>query len=670
MGKAIIVLGGLMTSRAKLTVLALALLASLGAQAQSLPDPLVQAARKAVVSNPEVQARWHGFRAAQSERNAARGGYFPQVDLSAASGRETRDSPLAAYGTYNFNSTQLTLNQMLFDGMFTRNEVKRLGFAKLARYYELSEASETAALEAVRAYADVLRYRELVDAATQNYVEHKQTTSQVEERSRGGVGRGADVEQASGRLALAESNLLTELTNLHDVSARYLRVIGEKPPANLPSLPDTFKLGAMPASTEALMRDGLQGSPTLNAALESARAYRTAIDSRKSPFAPRLDLRAYGSTENNTAGLVGNTRVNGAQVSLNYNLLRGGADKARASQAANESDQARALQEKACRDVRQALSVAYSDVRSLDEQQRYMDRHRLATEKSREAYRQQFNLGQRTLLDLLDTQNEFFEASRSYINAHYNQVTAQARALATMGQLVATLGVNRSDVPNAKDAGQDREGIDPAELCPPEEAAVDTVAAIKARYDKPAPPPPKSSGSYVVLIPSPDGSVGRLIVQGKQGEQILTKAGEAVALDVAGAGAAPLVVNDQQLKQDFGAATAARPPIPEQFVLYFIQGRTQLTKESEAQLPGILKRARERKALDIWLIGHTDTVGSVKRNDALGLQRAKALAKRFQQLRLKDLTMTVESYGERKLAVPTADETAEPRNRRGDVIFR
>ena len=474
-----------------------AILASWGVQAQTLPAPMIQAARKAVVSNPEVQARWNGFNAAGNERDVARGGYFPQLDLTASTGRENRDSPLApagGYGSYNFNAAQLSLNQMLFDGMFTANEVKRLGYAKLTRYYELSEASETAALEAVRAYADVVRYRELVDAATQNYAEHKQVTQHVEERAAGGVGRGVDVEQANGRLALAESNLLTELTNLHDASARYLRVVGEKPPANLPSLPEPFKLGTMPPSIEVLMRDGLQGSPTLNAAVENVRAYKTAIASRKSPYMPRIDFRAYAAGENNTAGILGNTRYNGVELVLNYNLFRGGADIARERQAVDQSEQARDLQEKACRDVRQTLSIAYSDLNSLTEQQRYMDQHRLATEKSREAYRQQFDIGQRTLLDLLDSQNEFFEATRSYINARYNQATAQARTLAGMGQLVSALGVNRADVPNAQDAGQDRTSIDPNELCPIDEVVVDTLDKIKAETvipvrARPAPPP-------------------------------------------------------------------------------------------------------------------------------------------------------------------------------------
>ncbi len=482
----------------KFSLLALAVFLAFGVQAQTLPDPMVQAVRKAVTTNPEVQARWNGFNAANNERDVARGGYFPSIDLIASIGREERDTPLNNYGSYNFNAAQLTLNQMLFDGMFTPNETKRLGYAKLTRYYELLESSENAALEAIKAYVDVVRYRELVDAATQNYVEHKQTTQKVEERSKAGVGRRVDVEQANGRLALAESNLLTELTNLHDVSARYLRIVGEKPSASLPALPNPLKLGVMPDSTTTLMRDGLQGSPTLNAAVENVRAYKTAIESSKAAYWPRLDLRAYSRDENNTDGVSADTRINGVELVLNYNLFRGGADKSRERQAVDQAAQARDLQEKACRDVRQTLSIAYRDVLSLKEQMTYLSQRLLATEKTREAYRQQFDIGQRTLLDLLDSQNEYFEAARSYINSRHSQLIAQARTFAGMGQLVASMGAQRDDVPSAQDAGQDRVGIDPAELCPMEESLVQSLDQIKAGL---VIPPPVRAAIHATVAP-------------------------------------------------------------------------------------------------------------------------------------------------------------------------
>ena len=173
--------------------------------------------------------------------------------------------------------------------------------------------------------------------------------------------------------------------------------------------------------------------------------------------------------------------------------------------------------------------------------------------------------------------------------------------------------------------------------------------------------------SYVVLLPSPDGSVGRVIVQGAQGEQVLTQAQQGVALNGSGQ---TFDVSPEQLARDFGATLAARPPLPEQFLLYFQSGGSELTAQSQALLPHILERALARSALDMSVIGHTDTQGKAEANEALALKRAGAIAEQLRQLGLQNAVLTVESHGERNLLVPTADEVAEPRNRRVEITLR
>lgn len=173
--------------------------------------------------------------------------------------------------------------------------------------------------------------------------------------------------------------------------------------------------------------------------------------------------------------------------------------------------------------------------------------------------------------------------------------------------------------------------------------------------------------SYVVLLPSPDGSVGQVVVQGQRGEQVLTQAQQGSTLD---GGTPPFAVSPEDLQHDFGAAMAARPPLPEQFLLYFESGGSELTAESKALLPHIIERAQARKSVDLSVIGHSDTQGKAEANEALALERAKAIAEQLRGLGLADMVLSVESHGERNLLVPTPDDTPEPRNRRVEITLR
>jgi outer membrane protein OmpA-like peptidoglycan-associated protein len=175
------------------------------------------------------------------------------------------------------------------------------------------------------------------------------------------------------------------------------------------------------------------------------------------------------------------------------------------------------------------------------------------------------------------------------------------------------------------------------------------------------------NSSYVALLESPDGSTGKIIVTGKRGEQVIDTAGTGALLD--GSRTAESVP-EEKLKQDFAAAMAARPLLPEHFLLYFESGGIQLTAESAALLPRIIENAAARPGVDVSIIGHTDTLGPADANEALALQRAQAVGRAIEAMGLKVKALTVESHGERNLLVQTPDETAEPRNRRVEIAVR
>lgn len=457
---------------------ALAVVALLSAETGAAPAGTLQdAVKKAIVSNPEVQARWHDFLASQDEVDVARGGYYPRLDLSAGVGRENIKQPSLPSDSFTRRGAALTLNQMIYDGFATKSEVTKLAYARLTRYYEVLDATEITALEVTRAYEDVLRYRELSKLAQENYAQHKQIFDQIQQRVQAGVGRRVDLEQAGGRLALAQSNLLTEASNLHDVSARYQRIVGELPPGEMVS-PELLKQGIPPSIEEAL-KLAFQGSPAFNAALENVRAAQAEIGTAKANFHPRVDLRASKDIAFNDNGVSGRRDDEIIELVLNYNLFKGGSDRARVNQFSKRLELAKDLRDKSCRDIRQTLAIAYNDVGRLSKQLSFLDQHQLSIEKAREAYRRQFDIGQRTLLDLLDTENEYFQARRAYSNATYDYAIAHARTLAGMGALVPALQVAREGMPTAQELGQDRKSVDAADIKCPGEAPLPAISQFE-----------------------------------------------------------------------------------------------------------------------------------------------------------------------------------------------
>lgn len=421
---------------------AIALVAiSIGAHAQTTlppsPTNLKDAVERAILQNPEVKLRFHNFEASQEERKSAEGAWLPRVDLEAAtSSNQTLKPYLSSAQSYSGNRASIQLRQTLFDGFATLNDVRRLSYAQQTAFYELQSASNQTGLEAARAYLDVIRYRELVEMAADNLLTHQEVHGRLNQKVQAGVGRRVDLEQASGRMALAESNWLTEVSNLHDVSARYQRLVGDTPAETLPPPPPL--VGHMPQGIEFL-RSAVAKNPDFLASVATLRAYRADMNLRKAAMYPTLEFRARQSYETNQSGVTGDYRDSTVELVLNYNLFRGGSDISKVKQYAAKLNSAYDLRDKACRDVWQTGQIAYNDSVRIASQIRLLQQHELSTSKARVAYQQQFDIGQRSLLDLLDTENEYYQARRALANAEYDLQLAHARVLASSGSLLEAL---------------------------------------------------------------------------------------------------------------------------------------------------------------------------------------------------------------------------------------
>jgi adhesin transport system outer membrane protein len=422
------------------------------------------AVRTALETNPDVQARWYDFQAAGHATDAARGGYRPQVGIDASYGRQ-RENYITG-NPMNTGFAEIGLTQMLWDFGRTGANVDEFSDIQLVRYFELLDTAEQTAQEAMRAYLDVMRFRQLVELAEENLQTHREVYDQVAESAAAGVARSADLEQINGRMALAEANMLNEQANLHDVSARYLRIVGELPGAELADV-SVNPEEQVPDTIHGALMQAFQHSPRYHAALRNIDAAESASRGQRAERMPRLNLTAsYGIRTRDELGFRDEHTDGRIGVELTYDLYTGGRNSANVRRAAALEGNAMALRDRACVDIRQDVQIAFNDLMKIGQQLPILNQHRLSSDRVRTAYRQQFDIGERTLLDVLDSENEFFEASRAWANASYDQSLAATRTLGAMGLLLETLSVHRQDIPSLTDLGADPMEVDPATACP------------------------------------------------------------------------------------------------------------------------------------------------------------------------------------------------------------
>jgi outer membrane protein OmpA-like peptidoglycan-associated protein len=172
-----------------------------------------------------------------------------------------------------------------------------------------------------------------------------------------------------------------------------------------------------------------------------------------------------------------------------------------------------------------------------------------------------------------------------------------------------------------------------------------------------------------VLMPGADGKTGALSVESGGKQTVLDQPYAAVRVKESGQ-VEPGSVTEQEARQAFGAALAAQPGRPTSFVLYFLENRDELTPVSRQMLSSVVDEIARRPAPEIVVIGHTDRVGPVPYNDTLSLRRAERVRDELVKVGITADRIRVEGRGEREPLVPTADEVAEPRNRRVEISIR
>lgn len=419
---------------------------------------LEQAVAHALDTHPQLRAAYSRFKVKEKQVEQAESGYWPTVDVTGGYGYEHTDSPATRReglvngdDTANLNRSELglRLKQNLFTGFHTSSEVSRANYATSAEQWRLNSAAEDLALEITKVYVNLIKTEQLVGLSEKNLAAHQEIYQQIKERTDSGFSSSADLSQINGRLAKAQSNLIAAKNNYLDSKVIFHRVIDQRPDNLVIPFPDASLL---PVSEEEGVKLALANHPVIKTAENDINAALAQYDSAKSAYYPKVtfDIDAnYNNDLDGEDGSIGDVGVGGhnndvvAMVRFSYNIFSGGGDQAYAKETAYKMSEAKELNRNVHREVTEEFTLAWNAFEQLNLQKKYIKMHVIASKDTQSDYVQQFKIGQRTLLDLLDTENELYQARRDFLEAEFTEITAQYRILHAMGILLDALRITR-----------------------------------------------------------------------------------------------------------------------------------------------------------------------------------------------------------------------------------
>lgn len=395
------------------------------------------AVAKAVKNNPETWIKIKAWLAANKGIRVAQSGYLPKVDLSGQIGREhlNDSSTDNHYLIINPIDGDVALSQMIFDGFNTSSQVAINRNRTLSQAYQLQSTANDIALLATKAYLDIIRTKKITKFAEDNYQMHLQTYNAQKATSEKGLEREANINQAAGRLALAKANLYSAQNNYDDAIATFVKIVGNKPDGEF-IIPENPKDYVLPASVDIALKNALKDHPLIKSAqanIDEAKAERRATQAN---FYPQVDAIASASHGHDIDNLPGRHEDQSIQLRLKYNLFNGGNDQASVQQAAFFIEQAQQEKDRTANEIKENLHFSWDAALTVNEQLEYFKKHQAAAEATVIAYRKQFRVGQRALIDLLDAEDELFSAESDYITGILNQTIAKYRILHAQGKLL------------------------------------------------------------------------------------------------------------------------------------------------------------------------------------------------------------------------------------------
>jgi len=404
--------------------------------------------------NPNMQKDIGNYRAVKYDLDKAESGWKPNVDFRADVGgeytnRQYNSNPaLDTEEKLIRNSASIVATENLFEGFATESDINEQKSRIVSSRFNTQQNANTLALRASEVYIEVLRQKALLNLFEENVNSHERIYGLIREKTEAGSGRRSDVEQSEGRLALAYSNYIAQVNNYQDAIVNFERVYGEALTASSLELP---LAPSLPADTyEGLWIIAQQYNPTLQLEKANIKVQQARYEKDKGNYYPTIDAELAAARDQNVQGYEGENYNARGMLKLYYNLYRGGSDEALRLQNLEYITVQKESFNEQQRAVREKLKLAWLAHQITFVQIRCIRMHVEYAKKTAESYAQEYQLGRRSIVDLLNAELEYNDARKQLENAKSDVLFARYRILEALGLLNYALATNIEEKIDAK----------------------------------------------------------------------------------------------------------------------------------------------------------------------------------------------------------------------------
>jgi len=416
----------------------LSLVVVVSLQAQNLKNVITEVLQ----TNPVIQEKLKNYNATKEDITSAQAGYYPSIDLNLGFGLEKTKKtniPSGANKSDSFNVYQNSLKytQNLFNGFNTTYQVQEQEYKTISAAYSYIETVNDRAFAMVSAYLQLMKNYELLETAQANVKIDTEIFNKVQKLYDAGLTTLSEVNKIESSLALAKSNLVVQENTILDETFKLKTILGreinpqlmEKPTLDV-HLPDTKEEAALFA---------IKNNPSLLISDYNIKLAQATYKASKSSFYPKVDIEISQAMNKNLSAIEGNEDKFRAMAFVSYNIFNGFSDTAAKQKSISQIHQQIENKNNLRRQTIEGLNLSFAANQKLAEQLQHLEDYKKYSLKTLTLYSKEYDLGRRSLLDLLSAQNDFIGSKAQIITTKYSLLLAKYRILDAMGTLVSTI---------------------------------------------------------------------------------------------------------------------------------------------------------------------------------------------------------------------------------------